>query len=417
MSHDAAVAQTNDRRSTPHALAFHLDWWGLRLFTLDEAYFAWQREASSATEIRALHALVEQKRLGSSVEEIAFYDATAHSNILSVLHSQRYNYYLTLGQRVVECFDEARSILDVGCGVGILTTFYARQYPEKHFFGIDRSSASILCAQEHARRLGLTNVQFACQDLETYTSPPHGYDLILATHVLLQAEQEPGIPSCSWQTFERAIKGAQQADFELRTRVGTKLDRLWALLSVEGRMILFEKTRQLARRVPLQRALAARGFSLNRLPEPVQYLLVEELVDDGPLYFLCKNQPDKYCWNECPEPDEGRPLDSALLGASPKDPELPLYENHWPSAQQIWEGLHAKRIFKEVTRGTLEGLQLHVELGEGKEGMYLYCANTYDARQVVIIEPTRKAMLESYYQEITRNGPTDTHFIAQKRQE
>mgnify|MGYP003693534167 CR=1 FL=1 len=182
---------------------------------------------------------------------------------------------------------DARSILDVGCGVGILTTFYARQHPDKTFVGIDRSSASIARAQEHAKALGLTNVQFECLDLD-HTTPTRSSDLILATHALVQAEQDPGIPSRSWNTFERAGDGQQQADFERRTGIGARLDRLNALLSEQGRMIVFEKTRQLARRVPLQRALAARDLGLIEQPELIRYRLVEEIADDGPFYVLGK---------------------------------------------------------------------------------------------------------------------------------
>mgnify|MGYP001582319170 FL=1 len=195
------------------SLYSHLAGWGLRQFTSDEAYFQWQRETLSPAEITTLHRQVEQKRGGSSADEVAFYDATTHSNILPVLYSQQYDYYLAIGARVADRIGEARSILDVGCGVGILTTFYARQYPDKIFVGIDRSPDSIVRAQEQSKALGLTNVRFECLDLD-HTAPTRSYDLILATHALVQAEQDSGIPSRSWSTFDRAGEGHQQSDFE-----------------------------------------------------------------------------------------------------------------------------------------------------------------------------------------------------------
>ena len=51
-------------------------------------------------------------------------------------------------------------------------------------------------------------------------------------------------------------------------------------------MMVFEKTRQLARRIPLQRALAARQLSLVEPPQLVRYSLVEEVSDDGPFFVL-----------------------------------------------------------------------------------------------------------------------------------
>ena len=381
------------------SLHSHLAGWGLRQFTSDEAYFRWQREILSLAEITALHRQVEQKRRGSPADEVTFYDATAHPNILPVLYSQRYDYYLAIGTRVAARIGEARSILDVGCGVGILTTFYARQYPDKTFIGIDRSPASITRAQGHAKALGLTNVRFDCLDLDE-TPLTRSSDLILATHTLVQAEQDPGIPSRRWNTFERANESQPQADFERRTGVGTRLDRLSVLLSAHGRMIVFEKTRQLARRVPLQRALAARDLALIEQPGLIRYRLVEEIVDDGPFYLLGRGKSHQIHWDESPEPDEGCPFDRTQLKTGSTDPDAPLYENHWPSAQRVWEQLHDTHILKETTRQEPGGRQLHVELGQAEEGVYLYCANTLDQRQLVLIEPARTVMLESYYQEI-----------------
>ena len=391
-------------RTTVHALEAHLAWWGLRQFTSDEVYFQWQREALSPAELTTLHRQLEQKRRGSSADDVAFYDATAHPHILPVLYSQRYDYYLAIGPRVADRIGEARSILDVGCGVGILTTFYSRQYPDKSFVGIDRSPASIARAQEQAKALGLTNVRFECVDLNQ-TPLTRFYDLILATHALVQAEWDQGIPSRNWNTFERASESQQQADFERRTGIGTKLDRVSALLSAKGRMIVFEKTRQLARRVPLQRALAARGFGLIEQPELIRYQLVEEVTDDGPFYLLGRGESRKLDWDELPEPDEGRPFDRTDLKTALTDPDAPLYENHWPSAQRVWEQLHDKHLLKETTRQEPDGRQFHVELGQAEEGVYLYCANTLDQRQLVIVEPARRVVLESYYQEIASSAP------------
>ena len=386
------------------ALHSHLAWWGLRQFTSDEAYFQWQRETLSPAELTTLHRQVEQKRRGSSADEVAFYNATTDPHILPVLYSQRYDYYLAIGLRVAARIGEGRSILDVGCGVGILTTFYARQYPDKTFVGIDRSPASIARAQEYAKVLGLTNVQFECLDLDE-TPPTCSSDLILATHALVQAEQDPGIPSRSWNTFERAGESQPQADFERRTGIGTRLDRLSALLSAQGRMVVFEKTRQLARRIPLQRALAARDLGLIEQPELIRYRLVEEIADDGPFYLLGRGKSYQLHWDESPEPDEGGPFDRAKLKTSSTDSDAPLYENHWPSAQRVWEQLHEKHLLKEATRQEPDGRQLHVELGQAEEGVYLYCANTLDQRQLVIVELARTVMLEAYYQEIVSGAP------------
>ena len=382
----------------------HLAWWGLKRFTSDEDYFRWQRQILSPVELATLHRLVKQKRSGTVADEAAFYDATADPHILPVLYSQQYAYYVTVGPRVAVRIAEAGSILDVGCGVGILTTFYARQYPDKQFIGVDRSPVSIARAQELADALSLKNTRFHCLDLD-HTTPTQSVDLIIATHALLQTEQDPGIPSRSWRDFKRASDGLHQADFERRTGIGARLDHVTDRLLPHGRMILCEKTRQLARRIPLQRALAARGFGLTEQPELIRYRLVEEIVDDGPFFVLSVGKSHECPWNELPEPDEGSPFDRRKLKDLPADPDRPLYENHWPSAQGVWEQLQIRHVLKENTQQEPDGRELHVELGESEEGVYLYCANTFDQRQLVIVEPARRGMLESYYQEIVTGTP------------
>src|SRR6185369_9264550 len=134
-----------------------------------------------------------------------------------------------------------------------------------------------------------------------------------------------------WKTFERAQDSSRQSAFEQRTGLGLRLDRLMAALTPGGRLIVFEKTRQLARRIPLQRALAMRGLRLCEEPTPVRYSLVEEVSDDGPFFVLRRGEaaPD-IAWDEQPEPDAGCPFDPAQVQAGPSSPDAPLYESHWP---------------------------------------------------------------------------------------
>jgi hypothetical protein len=186
--------------------------------------------------------------------------------------------------------------------------------------------------------------------------------------------------------------------------LGARLDRIVAAASVEGRIIVFEKTRQPARRVPVQRAFAARGLHLTEPPRPVRYAVVEEVTDDGPLFVLGRGAADGVSWSELPEPDEGRPFDPARLQPRAAAADEPLYENHWPSAQHVWEQLRDKTVVREDTAEESDERQLHVELGTTEGLRYLYCANTFDQRQLVIVEPARAELLHTYYQEIIQGS-------------
>lgn len=386
------------------ALHEHLNRWGLKRFTSDRDYFAWQRRQLSPEDLNHLNRLVEAKRIGDHRDEVAFYDLAARPAILPVLHSQRYDYFEAVGRRVASRLGGARRVLDFGCGAGILTTFYARRFPEREFVGVDRSSASIAVAQQKANELGLANVRFDCLDVER--EPLRGcFDLIVATHALAQAEQDPGMPSESWRTFERTRNAERQADFERRTGIGARLDQLLAARDSHGRMVVCEKVRHLARRVPFQRALAERALQLIEPPEPIQYRLIEETIDDGPFYVLQKGSEAALPWDESPEPDKGPVFDRNVILKAPTDSDRPLYENHWPSAQAAWERLPDRDVTQETTRQQSDGRQVHVELGTSSSMQYLYCANTFDQRQLVIVESARAAMLEDYYREIIGGMP------------
>ena len=76
-----------------------------------------------------------------------------------------------------------------------------------------------------------------------------------------------------------------------------------------------------------------------------------------------------------------------------------------PAARQVvWEKLNDRAVIKEATAEESDGRQLHVELGAAEGYRYLYCANTFDQRQLVIVEPAKAAMLHTYYQEIMQGS-------------
>lgn len=385
--------------SLRQSLREHLAWWGFKRFSSDRDYFAWQRQRLSSEDLKRLAFHAEQKRQGDRHDEIMFYDVTAHPTIYPVLYSQRYEYYEEVGVRTAVRLGQAKDILDFGCGIGVLTIFYARLFPKKNFVGIDRSSASVAVAREMADKLGLHNLCFECVDVEA--EPLSGlYDLVVATHALVQAEQDLGLPSRSWRTFERERNLSQQLSFERRTGLAVRLERLCRVLNSSGRMIVSEKTRQLARRVPFQRALANRGLQLVEHPALIRYRTVEEVVDDGPFYVLHREGEAGLNWDEKPERDEGQLFNPDAVSMAVGDVSAPLYENHWPSAQTAWEQLKDRQIIREITRQAPDGRQVHAERGSSRGRHYLYCANTFDQRQLVIVEGDRSAMLDAYYQDI-----------------
>ncbi len=494
------VSSAHSQTAFQDTLTSHLAWWGLRRFERDADYFRWQRETLSQGDLRTLNKLVERKQApaAGATEDVAFYDGTAQPQILPVLHSQQYDYYMAVGPAVAGRIGHARTVLDWGCGVGILTTFYARQFPHASFVGVDRSARSVTAASERAAALGLGNVRFECREAEQAQSGDR-YDLVVATHALLQAERDPGIPSRNWQTFERALDPDPQSAFERRTGLDARLAAVTAALAPRGRLIVFEKTRQTARRVPFQRALAARGFTLREPPLPLRYMLVEEVADDGPLYVMGRVTEGSLAhaglvWDEAPElnaeeevsrcsgdaaslvwerlPDRavtreaewadprhgsirvewgtsqtvlsylyltaGQTFRGILVWSQRPGPEVasqvarelegtklrgsglgdllratwpapasqlevdqtPLYENHTAAAQHVWSWLPCRRVLQGSTSEAPDGRQRHLEHGTVAGLAYLYCANTFDQRQLVMVEPPRASLILRYYEEL-----------------
>jgi SAM-dependent methyltransferase len=489
-----------DVKQLADALREHLKWWGLHRFDSDRAYSRWQREKIPAADLNELNRLIEERRkVGEGSADEAFYDHSARPDIAPVLYSQRYDYYLAVGPLVASRIADAQTILDFGCGIGVLTTFYARRFPDRAFLGVDRSVASVELARAKAKALGLANLRFERLDAE-YDQIPEAMDLILSTHSLVQSEHDRGIPSDSWENFARGTHPQLQHAFEQRTGLGQRLDRLAEAVKLEGRVLLFEKTRPLARRIPLQRALAARDFRLVEPPVPVRYVLIDEISDDGPLYVVQKapGGPAGLEWDETPEvwpedtlyrcrgrqapwvlehlpqrhPQQRREVQDAKLGSirmefgsagsvfrylyleaisgfrgllitadgvsagseleeqqsnlqafglkywaeaaspepesTPRVEETPLYENHTVVAQRVWEKLPDRTIQKTKTFSEPDGRQMHIEWGVSRGLVYLYWANTFDQRQLVIMERERSLLLEQYYAELLEGGQAAT---------
>ncbi len=473
-------------------IALHLAEWGLRRFPDEDSYYAWQHESLTGARLQLLQH-VAQARRGAEDADQAFYDLAASPDVLPVLYSQRYGYYNVLGPAIADALAGAQCVLDVGCGVGILTTWYAARFPDVTFVGIDRSLKSIETARRFAQCRQLENVSFHHCEIPQHDMPGT-FDTIVATQALFQSESDPGLPSQNWTTFERDRDVRQQQDLEERTGIGPRLDRLLKALVVPGKVVLFEKAVHLGRRVLFQRALEARECLPVAEPQLLTYSELGEPVEDGPLYvvqrgpaslvaafredvpqdlqqglYRCQGARAEFVYARLPKYDvrsepvktnlvgqdghcetgrtggglgyvrlmlhetffglllgtmewqhlmvelvrdelqQGRePIETRLTRIWPEqesDPpeESPLYENHRPAAEEVWQKLPDRVVLRQQTDEEADGRQRHIEYGRcAGEFFYLYWANTFDQRQIVIMEQERSTLLETYYSEAIR---------------
>jgi cyclopropane fatty-acyl-phospholipid synthase-like methyltransferase len=59
-------------------------------------------------------------------------------------------------------------VLDIGCGFGLFSLYYAQVYPRARFHGIDTDARRIARARRAAERLGLDNVAYAVGDARRF---------------------------------------------------------------------------------------------------------------------------------------------------------------------------------------------------------------------------------------------------------
>ncbi|MDT7041404.1 methyltransferase domain-containing protein [Candidatus Nitronereus thalassa] len=280
-------------------LAEHLAKWGLREFFHEDDYYAWQRKSLPSQVLSRLNDLSVKRQGGTDAEaDCQFYDLASSSTILPILYSQRFNYFRAVGATISQYLKPGQTVLDFGCGVGILTTWYASLFPDCIFMGVDRSSQSIAVAQQQSQVFQLHNVSFQSAIIPL-DDVPGTYDVIISTQALFQSETDPGLPSRSWHNFEREDDTERQSRYEARTGIGERLDWLLARLSPMGRLLIFEKASHLGRRVLFQRALTSRGLGNEQEPAYLCYTSFGEQLRDGPLYSLTI-ETSSYPFDESP---------------------------------------------------------------------------------------------------------------------
>ncbi|MCB1897126.1 MAG: class I SAM-dependent methyltransferase [Zoogloeaceae bacterium] len=85
---------------------------------------------------------------------------------------------------------EGTRILDIGCGIGYLSSWYAACRPAARVFGIDLSASNIMLARRFAAARHIRNLQLAVCDARHYV-PDEAFDTIIDTQGLVGPEIGP----------------------------------------------------------------------------------------------------------------------------------------------------------------------------------------------------------------------------------
>ncbi len=94
-----------------------------------------------------------------------------------------------------------KTVLDIGCGNGIITCFLASILPESTFLAVDLSANAIAIAKQIRAKLGLSNIVFMEGDYTKLEGKQ--FDTVLALRIL-DENVEP--ESCRFQSFSEQLE-------------------------------------------------------------------------------------------------------------------------------------------------------------------------------------------------------------------
>ena len=107
-----------------------------------------------------------------------------------IIRAYSWGRFLILRQRFLDEIGQylpaEGTILDIGCGFGLFSLYYAQLIPAASFRGLDLNPRRVALATEVARRLGLANTAYAVGDARTYRADAEyaaAYMLDIVHHV------------------------------------------------------------------------------------------------------------------------------------------------------------------------------------------------------------------------------------------
>lgn len=148
-----------------HSLSEHLARYGFREFDSAELYRYWGGRQLGDKKAKMFDRLRKplEKEDARPDDVLRFYDFIADPEVAAVAHSLKTDAIRASGAAVWERIKGRKKILDFGCNIGYLTTWYA-QHRGNQVTGIDISEHSIAEANKMAEAQGCDNVNFRCGD-------------------------------------------------------------------------------------------------------------------------------------------------------------------------------------------------------------------------------------------------------------
>jgi len=176
---------------SPVSFEKHLNQYGIFKFDnfeelAENTYSKWP--SPTEKEIEILNNRQHANPSSSFLDNLNFYNILASSEVLrSTILSEKYGAFEKCAQTIISVLNKPKKILDIGCNIGYLTTWYARNFTKSVVHGIDNSLKSIKYANKMANILNIENVHFYTCDFNSMKFPNHSFEVIIDTQSIYYA--------------------------------------------------------------------------------------------------------------------------------------------------------------------------------------------------------------------------------------
>ncbi|MBT8607049.1 class I SAM-dependent methyltransferase [Polynucleobacter paneuropaeus] len=170
-------------------LTKHLKLYGIHHFD-DDSYWEWagsllhQKIGDNGLDKLDRLRLPLQSDNTTTKDRQVFYNYISDFRFSGVIHSLKAGAIEASGSKV-NCFTSNKNkILDFGCNIGYLTTWYALSNPSSEIFGFDVNRKSIDTAKLFATKIGIKNIQFNHGNINKLSN--QFFDLVIDTQSIFE---------------------------------------------------------------------------------------------------------------------------------------------------------------------------------------------------------------------------------------
>lgn len=151
------------------SLQEHLARYNIRPFPTRHAYETWaEQQLGRRWRQRIDETFAPLVTGGATVHQVKkVYDTASHARIAAVNLSGIYGFTHNIGTLFEHLISGQKRVLDVGCNIGHLTTWYARADPTRQVTGVDFSPSAVFGARMKAKSLAIANVEFVNADIQS----------------------------------------------------------------------------------------------------------------------------------------------------------------------------------------------------------------------------------------------------------